>query len=246
MRRITCSPRTGWQQKVEEVGLAWHSSSGAYWNESAYYEFSAREVDTIEAATNNLHDRCLEAVQQVIDDRLYARMGIPEMALPLIERSWEEEPPSLYGRFDFAYDGVNQPKLLEYNADTPTALLEAAVVQWHWLQDTFPRKDQFNSLHERIIALWKELKPYLPDGHVDFCSVDDVEDGVTVTYLQDTASQAGLSTRIYPINEVGWDGRRFVDPRNRPIRAIFKLYPWEWMIHEEFGPHLEKARDTMW
>jgi glutathionylspermidine synthase len=246
MRRITCSPRQGWQQKVEELGLAWHSAGGAYWNESAYYEFSAKEIDTIEAATNNLHDLCLQAVQQVIDDKLYARMGIPEMAVPLIERSWEEEPPSLYGRFDFAYDGVNPPKLLEYNADTPTALLEAAVVQWYWLQDTFPRKDQFNSLHERIIALWKELKPYIPGGQLDFCSVDDVEDGITITYLQDTANQAGLDTRIYPINEVGWDGSRFVDPRNRPIQAIFKLYPWEWMINEEFGQHLDQARDTMW
>jgi glutathionylspermidine synthase len=246
MRRILCSPRKGWQQKVEELGLAWHSAGGAYWNESAYYEFSAKEVDVIEAATNELHGMCLQAVQQVIDDRLYATMGIPEMAVPLIERSWEEEPPSLYGRFDFAYDGWNPPKLLEYNADTPTALLEAAVVQWYWLQDAFPRKDQFNSLHERIIALWKELKPYLPGGHVDFCSVDDVEDGITVTYLQDTANQAGLSTSIYPINEVGWNGSRFVDPRNRPIRAIFKLYPWEWMIHEEFGEHLEQARETIW
>jgi glutathionylspermidine synthase len=69
-------------------------------------------------------------VQQAMDDKLYARMGIPEAAVPLIERSWEEEPPSLYGRFDFACDGVNPPRLLAYNADTPTALLEAAVVQW--------------------------------------------------------------------------------------------------------------------
>jgi glutathionylspermidine synthase len=36
----------------------------------------------------------------------------------------------LYGRFDLAYRGDGPPKLLEYNADTPTALFEAAVVQW--------------------------------------------------------------------------------------------------------------------
>jgi glutathionylspermidine synthase len=246
MRRVTCTPRKDWQRKVEEVGLAWHSPGGPYWNESAYYEFSANEVNTIEAATNELHGMCLQAVQQVIDKRLYRRLGIPEMAVPLIERSWEQEPPSLYGRFDFAYDGTNPPKMLEYNADTPTALLEAAVVQWYWLQDAFPHADQFNSLHERLVGLWKYLKPYLPGARVDFCSVDDVEDGVTVTYLQDTASQAGLSTRIYPIREVGWDGERFVDPDNREIRAIFKLYPWEWMINEEFGKYLAPAAQTMW
>jgi Glutathionylspermidine synthase preATP-grasp len=32
--------------------------------------------------------------------------------------------------------------LLEYNADTPTALLGAAILRWHWLQDTFPGADQ--------------------------------------------------------------------------------------------------------
>src|SRR5689334_1883447 len=100
MRRNTCSPRRDWERKVEEVGLSWHTGSTPYWNESAYYEFSAREVDVIEAATNNLHGLCLKAVQHVIDNKLYARLGIPEMAVPLIEGSWEAEPPSIYGRFD--------------------------------------------------------------------------------------------------------------------------------------------------
>lgn len=172
-------------------------------------------------------------------------MGIPESAVPLIESSWEAEPPSLYGRFDFAYDGINPPKLLEYNADTPTSLLEASVVQWYWLQDTFPKRDQFNSLHERLIALWKELTPYLPGRRIDFCSMDDVEDGMTVTYLQDTAVQAGLTASVFPIDEIGWDGGMFVGPDNRPLGAVFKLYPWEWMVREEFGKHLGTAQ-SMW
>ena len=149
----------------------------------------------------------LAAAQHVIDNRLYDKMGIPEIAIPLIEASWEAEPPSLYGRFDLAYDGIHPPKLLEYNADTPTSLLEAAVVQWHWLQDLFPKRDQFNSIHERLIALWQELKPYLPGERIDFCSMDDAEDGMTVTYLQDTAQQAGLTASIFPIDEIGWNGK---------------------------------------
>jgi glutathionylspermidine synthase len=60
----------------------------------------------------------------------------------------EPGTPALYGRFDVLYDGSSPPKLLEYNADTPTSLLEAAVIQWYWLQDVFPAADQFNSLHE--------------------------------------------------------------------------------------------------
>ena len=245
MRRIASTPREGWQGKVEEVGLAWHTGQKPYWNESAYYQFTAKEVETLEAATNELEKMSLAAVQHVIDNHLYSRMGIPAAAIPLIEKSWEAEPPSLYGRFDLAYDGVNPPKLLEYNADTPTSLLEAAVVQWYWLQDLFPGHDQFNSIHERLIALWRELTPYIAGRHIDFCSMDDVEDGITATYLQETAQQAGLDTAQFPIGEIGWDGSTFVGPDNRPLLCVFKLYPWEWMVNEEFGQHVGGA-GTMW
>jgi glutathionylspermidine synthase len=245
MRRIACEPRANWQQKVEQAGLIWHSGDQVYWNESAFWEFTAKEVNVIEAATNELEQMTLAAAQHIIDNHLYARMAIPPNAIPLIQNSWEAEPPSLYGRLDFAYDGVNPPKLLEYNADTPTSLLEAAVVQWYWLQDVFPNRDQFNSLHERLIALWTELKPYLPGGRVDFCSMDDIEDGMTVTYLQDTAQQAGLTASAFPIAEIGWDGQTFVGPDNSDLGAVFKLYPWEWMVREEFGQHLTAA-PTLW
>ncbi|MBZ5577531.1 MAG: glutathionylspermidine synthase family protein [Acidobacteriia bacterium] len=241
MRRILATPRPDWQRRVREAGLIWHSESQPYWNESAFYEFTAKEVDLLEAATNELEKMTLAAAQHVIDEKLYAKMGISPSAVPLIESSWEAEPPSLYGRFDLAYDGVNPPKLLEYNADTPTALVEAAVVQWYWLQEVSPKRDQFNSIHERLIALWKELLPYLPGRHIDFCSMDDLEDGMTVTYLQDTAQQAGLTTSVFPIGEIGWDGSSFVGPDNRTLGAVFKLYPWEWMVAEKFGAHVSQA-----
>src|SRR5436305_3163521 len=241
MRRIAAEPRANWQQRVEEKGLTWAAGEQPYWNEAAYYEFTAKEVDVIEAATNELEKMTLQAAQHIIDNKLYARMGIAENAVALIESSWEAEPPSLYGRFDFAYDGAHPPKLLEYNADTPTSLLEAAVVQWYWLQELFPKSDQFNSIHERLVDLWKELTPYLPGRRIDFCSMDDAEDGMTVTYLQDTAQQAGLAASIIPIEEIGWDGDSFVGPDDQPPGAGFKLYPWEWVVHEEFGQHLAQA-----
>ena len=245
MRRIAATPRPDWQKKVEEAGLTWHTGEQPYWNEAAFYEFTAKEVDVLEAATNELETMTLQAAQHVIDNKLYARLAIPEIAVPLIESSWEAEPPSLYGRFDLAYDGVNPPKLLEYNADTPTSLLEAAVVQWYWLQDCFPKRDQFNSLHERLVALWKDLAKYLPGRRIDFCSMDDAEDGMTVTYLQDTAQQAGLEASIFPIDEIGWDGSTFLGPDDQPLGTVFKLYPWEWMMREEFGKHIGRGGDDV-
>src|ERR1041384_1776960 len=125
MRRIRTTPRTDWQRKVEEVGLTWHTGQQQpYWDESAFYEFTAKEVDVLEAATNELEEITLAAAQHVIDHKLYARMGIPESAVPLIESSWEAEPPSLYGRFDLAYDGTRRPTLLEYQHAIHSAVLQ--------------------------------------------------------------------------------------------------------------------------
>jgi glutathionylspermidine synthase len=245
MRRVASTPRPHWQERVEEQGLTWHSGEQAYWSESAFYEFTAEDVETLECATNELTQMTLAAAEFVIENRLYARLRIPEIAIPLIERSWESDAPSLYGRFDLAYDGEHPPKLLEYNADTPTSLLEAAVAQWFWLEDVFPSRDQFNSIHERLIDCWKELADSLPSRRVDFCSMDDAEDGMTVTYLMDTAQQAGLTAAMFPIDEIGWNGRAFVGAGERPLGAVFKLYPWEWMVHEEFGQYLAAA-DTLW
>jgi len=247
MRRAISTPRIHWEAEVEAAGLTWHSgeSSAPYWNESAFYELSASDVEALESSTNELARMTLCAARHIIENKLYSRMGIPERAVGLIEHSWEAEPPSLYGRFDLAYDGSEPPKLLEYNADTPTSLLEAAVVQWYWLQDLFPSCDQFNSIHDRLIGRWRELRAHLPNQHVDFCSIDDAEDGRTVTYLEDTAQQAGLTTSIFPIDEIGWNGSNFAGPDERALGGVFKLYPWEWMVREDFGEHLAKD-GTIW
>ena len=249
MQRKTVSPRSNWQQRVESQGLIFHTvADQPYWDESAYYQFNAAQVDRLEAVTNDLHAKCLEAVQYVIDRDRFADLGIPAATVPAICRAWEEEPPAIYGRMDFSWDGVGDPKLLEYNADTPTALLEAAVAQWYWLQDAFPKADQFNSIHERLIAKWKQLAPYLR-GPLYFAHVADNEDGMTATYLRDTAVQAGLLTNALLMPEIGWQQARqcFVDTRGEPIQCIFKLYPWEWMVHEEFGQHaLATAGQVQW
>src|SRR5438445_6599806 len=156
MKRHCCSPRSNWREKVENIGLTFHShDNGTYWDESACYEFTAAEIDELEIAANKLHFLCIDAAEAVIKNNWWHRLGIPEIAVPAILRSWERDDFSLYGRFDLSYDGITPPKLLEYNADTPTALVEAAVAQWFWLQETHSGADQFNSIHERLIQAWK-------------------------------------------------------------------------------------------
>lgn len=238
MKRHCCQPRAAWSQKVESIGLTYHShDSGPYWDESAYYEFTAKEIDALEAAANTLHFLAIDAAEAVIKNGWWSRIGIPEAAIPAILRSWERDDFSLYGRFDLAFDGVGSPKLLEYNADTPTALVEASVAQWFWLQELHPKADQFNSIHERLIAAWKKWR----GKTVHFSGVKDhSEDEMTVLYLRDTCEQAGVETRPVFIDDIGWSAKEkmFVDLDLRRIENCFKLYPWEWLWQEEFSTHL--------
>jgi glutathionylspermidine synthase len=189
---------------------------------------------------------CLAAAQHIIDEKRYAELDIPASAIEAIEWAWNNEPPALYGRFDISWAGAQSgeaPKLLEYNADTPTSLLEAAVIQWNWLEVmphsiVFSKPDQFNSIHEKLIAKWKDIDPYLSKP-IYFAALDTAEDQLTATYLRDTAQQAGLDTRQIFMHEIGWNDSQqsFVDLDDHPIFSIFKLYPWEAMLNEEFGPH---------
>jgi glutathionylspermidine synthase len=238
MRRLTNNPRSDWQSRVERVGITFHTlaDGSPYWDESAYWEFSAAEIDRLEAATAEIQRLALAAGDVILDQDRLSQMGIPAAAGPAIRAAWNAEPPALYGRLDLAFDG-SSIKLLEYNADTPTGLVEAAVAQWYWLQDCFPHADQFNSLHEKLIAKWKDLKDYTTRP-IYFANSGADEDRLTVSYLQDTAQQAGIRTTHIAMADIGWDSKRlcFVDLGNHPIGTLFKLYPWEWLLNEAFGP----------
>ena len=249
--RIT--PREGWQAKVEALGLVFHTddgengAGGPYWDESAFYSFTARQVDELEKATLTLNDLCLKACEHVITRRDWAAVGIDAAAGDLVARSWEQDEVTVYGRFDLVYDGNRPPKMLEYNADTPTALLEAAVVQWHWAQERDKKFDQFNSIHERLIEAWGRVKKEVGPA-VWFTSMgDSLEDFITVTYLRDTAVQAGLQTESISLEDIGCreQTNQFFDLQGREMKVIFKLYPWEWMLADQFGKHVQRSL-TRW
>jgi glutathionylspermidine synthase len=244
MKRIKITPRPDWEAQVENLGFGFHTLESIYWDESAYYEFTMREIETIEKATAELWTMCLDAVEHVIQKKLYSKFHIPQWVIPHIEKSWNDDAPSIYGRFDFTFrKGV--PKLLEFNADTPTSLFETGVVQWDWLQSVAPDNDQFNSVHEKLVAYWRTLRKYLHRGEVVFtCVKDSLEDTTTTEYMRDTAVQAGLTTRFEFLEDLGWDevAHYFVNSDDEPIKNIFKLYPWEWLLHDEFGKHLMEDR----
>ncbi|AJZ86050.1 glutathionylspermidine synthase family protein [Streptomyces antimycoticus] len=260
MKRHTIDPRPDWQSTVEEQGVIYpltrypDGSLRPYWDESAYYAFSLPEVEALEEVVEELHRMSLAAAAHIVETGRFADLGIDDPRLAgLIAESWHRraEQPSVYGRFDLRYDGASGPaKLLEYNADTPTSLVEAASAQWFWMEDRFPGADQWNSLHERLVDAWRTQAALLPPGtplYFAHSAGDELgEDLMTVAYLRETADQAGLSTEAISMEDIGWErlSGRFVDKRFRFIRSCFKLYPWEWLATDRFGPQVLDTLDN--
>ncbi|HZS12632.1 MAG TPA: glutathionylspermidine synthase family protein [Nitrospirales bacterium] len=241
MIREASAPRENWTGLLDEVGFTFHTAEGPYWRETACYALTAAEVAELERATTELQALCLAVVEHVIVENRFDALRIPDHYRAAIRRSWERQAPSLYGRFDLRYDGEGPPVLLEYNADTPTSLLEASVAQWHWVEATHPHDDQFNRIHEALIARWRHIGREHRAERFHFTGLlGSDEDRQTVLYLEDTAKQAGLCADRVSLEAIGWDvqARRFCDEQCRPISWVFKLYPWEWMLSDAFTPLL--------
>ena len=245
MKKERTTPRKGWQDIIVSLGLSYHiDHDGLYWNEQSCYIFDETEILAIESATLELHDLCLAAVDHVIRNDRFAELGIPFKLIPLILRSWEREDRPLLGRFDLAYDGKNPPKMLEYNADGALSLLESSIIQWNWLEDVFPGKIQFNTLHEKLLDRWRQMA--LPGSRIYISSFDgNTEDYCDAEYIYDVVQQAGLDPRYIHIGDIGWSAPdcEFVDLDGEPIGLLYKIYPWEWLIEDDFGPFL--SEETM-
>ena len=250
MRRVAITPRADWRDKADAIGFVYHGAGGdPYWDESAAYAFTLREIDDdLEPAAAELHQMCLALVDDVVrDEELLTRLAIPKAHHALVAESWRTRQPSLYGRFDFCYDGTGPAKLYEYNADTPTSVFECATFQWLWLEEaiaagTLPAgSDQFNSLFDKLRARFGAIFP--TGGFVHFAAdAQAVEDRQTVRFFEDLAAQAGIEPKFVEMRDIGLNAAgRFVDTDGFELQAAFKLYPWENMLREPYAANLVTA-----
>lgn len=197
------------------------------------------------------------------------RLGIPEFAHEQIIRTWfdgdaetwthadkdldgrypqqtADFSPHIYGRFDLWYAGAGStPRLLEFNGQTPTSLIESSPVQWLWMEQTNQTRHperQFNAIHEllvgwgpdpgmgdpgyegawrRNIAKLRQARPWLPEKPKIFFAYETSEtsgeDRMNTAYLQETAAQAGFPTELIAMSQIGHD--------MATDRIVFKRFP---------------------
>jgi glutathionylspermidine synthase len=252
MKKVACDERPGWRSYAESVGFEFHTFDGEpYWDETGYYQFNLRQIEQdLEEPTEELHQMALGLVDDVIrDEEKLRQLAIPEKFWDFVADSWRNKAPSLYGRLDLVYDGTGPAKLLELNYDTPTSLFETGFFQWVWLEDQIMRgkvpqgADQFNSLQDQLEAAFANLPLANP---LYFASVaNSIEDKGTVMYLMDIARQAGVDSRFIELEQLGEASGQLVDLDGYAIGGLFKLYPWEFMVQEDFASVILSSQ-TQW
>jgi len=254
MQKITLPERPDWRAEAQELGFTFADMHGEpYWDETSAYRFTLAQVETdIEDPATELHGMCREAVAGIVaSEELMERLCIPEAHRDMVAESWAREHPEIYGRFDFAYDGTGPAKMLEYNADTPTSLYESASFQWKWLESQLEAgvleegDDQFNGIHEALVERFGAL--FAPGSDLHFTAVGgNPEDYATVECMAWAAREAGLGAHYSDLEKIGLSEEgQFVDHEDRVIGTLFKLYPWEDLLRDEYADRIRGAQCLM-
>ncbi len=233
---------------LEGIGFYWHTDpdSTSYISDEIV-EITPDEADAYYDAVNELYEMFVEAGEYVIENNLFHELGIPFNVIDAIKMSWDNDIHwHLYGRFDLAGGVDGKPiKLIEFNADTPTALFETSIIQWATLKaNGMDESHQFNDVYEAIGNNFKRL--IMLDDNIDefenhyegwkilFSSVKgNSEEESTVKLLQTIAKEAGFITEFAYMEDVEFDGREGVFYNDENYEYWFKLYPWEDIAIEE-------------
>jgi len=233
---------------LNEIGFTWHTDDdGTKYVSDELVQVTPKEAEAYYEAGNELYDMYVEAAEHVIENDLFFDLGIPFNLIDTIKKSWETDVHwHIYGRFDLAggLDGQGI-KLIEFNADTPTAVFETALLQWALLKENQMDEDsQFNNLYEaisnnfkRLITLDEDVSSF--DENYDgwkilFSSVEgNDEEEATTRLLQQMATDAGFNTGFEYLQNVKFDEDGIFDADDNQYEYWFKLYPWEDIAHDE-------------
>jgi len=233
---------------LDELGFTWHTDSdGSKYINDELVKISQIEAEAYYTATNEIYDMYVKAAEYIIENELFFELGIPFNLIDVIKKSWENDVHwHIYGRFDLAGGIDSHPiKLIEFNADTPTALFETALLQWALLkQNSMDESKQFNNVYEAVQNNFKRLITLFDDTElfndrydgwkILFSSVEgNDEEEATTKLLQQIATDAGFNTGFEYLQNVKFDENGVFDTDDNQYEYWFKLYPWEDIAHDE-------------
>jgi glutathionylspermidine synthase len=194
---------------------------------------------TAAEALGRVYAKTVQIVQQG-EEALLLELGLPEAAIGTIRRRYDESVPTLIGRFDFALTPEG-PKMLEFNSDTPTGIVEAfyvngRVCEWYGEEDPNAGcSERLTQAFSRMLQLYRAAGQ--PVERVVFSALDwHEEDAGTTRYLMRASGIPGAE--FVPLEELRVDGDLLWAPcaadegRMQPVDVLYRLHALEKLAYE--------------
>ncbi len=240
MKRITHTKSFPWFESAKALGIEFPTEREMRCTSDAYISLTPTEQSLLLKASTELYALIEQASSQVFKENRLSQFLIPEPYHNFFQTSWHASQSPWLGRFDFTFSKNGVPKLLEFNSDTPALLAESSLLQEAWRQSTFSTQKSWNDIEELFVphvskAAFSKLHLTTPKGLM--------YDQLQTKLIERLVKQAGKETTFFPLQSLSWDESHedFVDDNTQRIEALYKFYPWEWMIEDDTSKHLPQS-----
>ena len=161
-------------------------------------------------------------------------LGFPTASLPFI-RLKGMYPESVISRFDFALTEDNRIKMLEFNSDTPTFIVECFQMNGKVCEELGyddPNANQERLLSSGITKAVMEFTKGMEDPNVVFTAHHEhIEDWNTTMYL---SGLCHVENKVMPMTELRITDDALVDRDGVPIDVLYRqTYPIEDLIEDQ-------------
>ncbi|QWG27515.1 glutathionylspermidine synthase [Bacillus mycoides] len=161
-------------------------------------------------------------------------LGFPDASLPFI-RLKGMYPESVISRFDFALTDDNRIKMLEFNSDTPTFIVECFQMNGKVCEKLGyddPNANQERLLSSGITKAVMEFTKGMEDPNVVFTAHHEhIEDWNTTMYL---SGLCHVENKVMPMTELRITDDALVDRDGVPIDVLYRqTYPIEDLIEDQ-------------
>jgi glutathionylspermidine synthase len=216
--------------------FSWDHWEGKEYALASFASVDRSILEEIRLATKllgTLFDRVAEVVR-LGSKELWSELGLPAETWSAIQLTTNYKAVTAIGRFDFAYTSQGL-KMLEFNSDTPTSLVEAffvngEVCKYYQVENVNEGTDlDFKHMFHDL------LENYRANGfateHIAFCcDSNDDEDRGTTKYLLQKSNLPGFYS---PLSELAYDPSkerltaRMPNGDFQPIDVLYRLHALE-------------------
>lgn len=250
MERIEVTPRSELKRRLKNSGLLVHKQELVndgltnYWDENSVYCLSLTDVEKLVELTNEIIPMSLQATEFILN-REWGDLGLPVPVLELARRSFNNRNVELFTRYDFAYFGGNDYRLVNIESEAPKFLLETSQTQRLWLQDVMKTGiengtvSQFNVISDLTFQAFEALYSESEFGVLHVTNSPDPrnEDWATAAFVLGLAGMAGWTTGAVRSKDIRWNqlNNMWVDPNGSPILALYKQMTWDALLRMPIG-----------